>query len=135
MYWISNKKKRERKMQIKKYLTTMVFGLIGQMGCWGLMMGGQAITTLENALIIHAAGAPILFGIISYFYFKRINQTTPIQTALIFVGVVICMDFFVVAIMINHSFGMFYSLIGTWIPFTLIFLSTYLTGRWITNSG
>ena len=121
-------------MQIKKYITSIIFGLIGQMGCWGLMIGGQAITTLENALSIHAAGAPVLFGIVSYIYFKRINQTSPIQTALIFVGVVISMDLFVVAMMINHSFEMFYSLIGTWIPFTLIFLSTYLTGRSMTNS-
>ena len=121
-------------MQIKKYITSIIFGLIGQMGCWGLMIGGQAIMTLENALIIHAAGAPVLFRIVSYIYFKRINQTSPIQTALIFVGVVISMDVFVVAMMINHSFEMFYSLIGTWIPFTLIFLSTYLTGRSMTNS-
>ena len=132
--WVSNKRKW-RNLQIKKYLTPIVFGLIGQLGCWGLMMGGQAITTLDNALIIHAAGAPVLFGIFSYIYFKRFNLTTPIQTALIFVGVVICMDVFVVAMMINHSFEMFYGLIGTWIPFTLIFSSTYLTGRWITNSG
>jgi hypothetical protein len=117
-----------KKMQIKKYIITIIFGLIGQMGCWGLMIGGQAFTTIENALIIHAAGAPILFGIVSYIYFKRVNQTDPILTASIFVAVVISMDFFIVALMINRSFDMFFSLIGTWIPFTLIFLSTYLVG-------
>lgn len=118
---------------VKKYITVVLFGLIGQMGCWGLMIGGQVITTLENALLIHAAGAPILFGIVSYFYFKKVNKTSPIQTASIFIGVVIGMDFFIVAMMINQSFDMFYSPIGTWIPFTLIFLSTYLTGRAINN--
>jgi uncharacterized integral membrane protein len=38
------------------------------------------------------------------------------------------MDFFLVALIINRSFDMFRSLLGTWIPFGLIFLSSYLTG-------
>jgi hypothetical protein len=42
---------------------------------------------------------------------------------------VIAMDFFVVAMLINRSFEMFASLLGTWIPFALIFASTYLTGK------
>jgi hypothetical protein len=37
-------------------------------------------------------------------------------------------DFFVVALLINRSLDMFASLLGTWIPFALIFTSTYLTG-------
>ena len=43
------------------------------------------------------------------------------------------MPFFVVALLINRSFEMFASLLGTWIPFALIFLSTYLTGLLTTN--
>jgi len=38
------------------------------------------------------------------------------------------MDFFVVTLLINRSLEMFTSLLGTWIPFALIFTSTYLTG-------
>ena len=47
---------------------------------------------------------------------------------MIFVGFVIAVDFFVVALFTNRSLEMFISLLGTWIPFTLIFASTYLTG-------
>jgi hypothetical protein len=36
-------------------------------------------------------------------------------------------------LMINRSFEMFLSPIGTWIPFGLIFLSTYLTGLWVKS--
>jgi hypothetical protein len=53
------------------------------------------------------------------------------QTAIIFVGFVISVDFFLVALLINKSLEMFASLLGTWIPFVLIFTSTYLTG-WYT---
>jgi hypothetical protein len=113
-----------------KYLITTLFGLIGQLGCWGLMIGGQMITTLENALIIHALGAPIVFGLISYFYFRKLNYVSPTRVATIFLGVVILLDFLVVSMMINKNFDMFYSPIGTWIPFILIFTSTYLTGKY-----
>jgi len=55
-----------------------------------------------------------------------------LQTALIFVGFVIVVDFFLVALLINRSLEMFTSLLGTWIPFALIFTSTYVTGLIVT---
>lgn len=126
-------KKMKKQTSILKYLTVIGFGLVGQMGCWGLMIGGQAITTLENALVIHALGAPIIFGAISYIYFRKFNYTSPSVTASIFLAIVASMDFFIVALLIEKSFEMFYSPIGTWIPFALIFSSTYLTGRSLNN--
>jgi hypothetical protein len=50
------------------------------------------------------------------------------QTALIFVGFVLTVDFLLVALLILKSLEMFTSPLGTWIPFALIFASTYLTG-------
>jgi hypothetical protein len=120
-------------MNLQRYFTVIFFGLVGQMGCWGLMIGGQAITTLENALIIHAIGAPIIFGILSFIYFKKFNYISPLLTASIFLAIVVLLDLFVVALLINRSFDMFYSLIGTWIPFILIFSSTYLVGRFLNK--
>ncbi|HEX6384500.1 MAG TPA: hypothetical protein VF177_07510 [Anaerolineae bacterium] len=79
-------------------------------------------------------GAPIYFTIVSLIYFKKFNFTTPLQTAIIFVGFVIAVDFFVVALSINRSLAMFASLLGTWIPFVLIFTSTYLTGLYTVRS-
>jgi hypothetical protein len=122
-----------RYKSLQRFFTVIIFGLVGQMGCWGLMIGGQAITTLNNALIIHAIGAPIVFGVLSYIYFKKFNYTSPILTASIFVAIVVLLDFFIVALLINRSFDMFFSPIGTWIPFTLIFSSTYLVGRLANN--
>jgi hypothetical protein len=76
--------------------------------------------------------APIFFTIVSLIYFKKFNYTTPLQTALIFVGFVIAADFFVVALLMNRSLEMFANLLGTWIPFAFIFTSTYVTG-WYTG--
>jgi len=54
-----------------------------------------------------------------------------LQTAVIFVGFVIAVDFFLVALLMLNSFEMFTSPLGTWIPFVLIFLATYLTGLYV----
>ena len=89
---------------------------------------GMATMSIENALVAHAIGAPVFFAAVSLIYFRRFSYTTPLQTALIFVGFVIVVDFFLVALVINRSLEMSASLLGTWIPFALIFTSTYLTG-------
>ncbi|MHA2092480.1 MAG: hypothetical protein ACW98K_16655, partial [Candidatus Kariarchaeaceae archaeon] len=53
-----------------------------------------------------------------------------LQTAIGFTAFVILMDFFIVAPIFEQSYEMFYSLLGTWIPFLLIFTSSYLTGTY-----
>lgn len=115
-------------MKATSVLKILAHAFLGWALCAATIAIGMSVTTLENALIIHAVAAPIIFTGISLVYFRKFNFTPPLQTALIFVALVIVMDLFVVALLINHSFEMFTSLLGTWIPFMLIFLSTWLTG-------
>ncbi len=115
-------------MNRKKIVIILVHAFIGWGLCAATMGIGMATTTLDNTLIVHAIGAPIFFAIVSLMYFLKFNFTTPMQTALYFVGFVIAVDLIVVALVINRSLEMFTSLLGTWIPFALIFASTYLTG-------
>lgn len=116
-------------MTAKKTAIILLHGFTGWALCGAIMGIGMVITTIERALIIHAVGAPVIFAAVSFIFFKWFNYTTPIQTAAVFVLLVIFMDFFVVALLIEKSFEMFSSLLGTWIPFFLIFISTYLTGK------
>ncbi|MEW6400715.1 MAG: hypothetical protein AB1649_02885 [Chloroflexota bacterium] len=116
-------------MTFKQTLIILAHALVGWALCAATMGIGMALLTLNEALVIHMIAAPIFFGAISQFYFRRFHYTTALQTALIFLGFVVAMDFFIVALLINRSFEMFASPLGTWLPFTLIFASTYLTGR------
>jgi hypothetical protein len=120
-------------MNLKKLITILVHAFIGWVLCAATMGIGMATTSLDNTLIIHAIGAPIFFAAVSLIYFSKFNYTTPLQTSLIFVGFVIIVDFFVVALLINKSLDMFASMLGTWIPFALIFTSTYVTGFFTKN--
>ena len=121
------------KMQIKKLMIILAHGVVGWALCGAIIWIGMAVTSMQNTLILHAIGAPIIFGAIASIYFRAFNYTTPLQTAILFVSVVIFMDFFVVALLIEQSFAMFASLLGTWIPWALIFTSTYLTGLYVTK--
>jgi hypothetical protein len=106
----------------------LALGLLGWALCGAIMFIGMSVISLQTTLIIHAVGAPIIFGVISWFYFSRLNYSTPLSTAIAFLLIVMAMDFFLVALVINRSLDMFQGLLGTWIPFALIFLSTYMTG-------
>jgi hypothetical protein len=121
-------------MDAKKVFVILAHAFIGWTLCAATMGIGMATLSMEDALIVHAIGAPIFFTIVSQSYFSRFSYTSPLQTALIFVGFVIIMDFFLVALLINRSLEMFASLLGTWIPFTLIFTSTYLTGYYFVKN-
>jgi hypothetical protein len=119
----------------KKIVVIAVHAFIGWALCTATMVISMATTSIENALILHAAGAPIIFTAVSLSYFRKYNYTSPIKTGLIFVGFVIFMDFFVVSMLVLKNFEMFASLLGTWIPFALIFTSTFVTGLLINRSS
>ena len=118
----------------KKTIILLIFAFMGWALCGATMGIGMGTTTMDNALIIHAAAAPLIFTALSLVYFLKYNYTTPIYTALFFTAFVIIVDFFLVGLLINRSLDMFTSLLGTWIPFALIFTSTYITGLLIKGN-
>jgi hypothetical protein len=120
-------------MNIQKTIVLLLHAFVGWALCAATMGIGMALTSLETTLIVHAIGAPIFFFIVSLVYYKKFSYTTPMQTAVIFTTFVILVDFFLVAMVINRSFEMFSSLLGTWIPFGLIYASTWLAGTFYNN--
>jgi len=95
---------------------------------------GMALTTLHHALIIRAIAAPAIFAAVPFVYFRYFRLWSPLRTAGAFLVVVIAMDLFVVALLIERSFKMFASVLGTWLPFVLIFVSTWWTGSVVRHT-
>jgi hypothetical protein len=110
-----------------KIIIILVHAFVGWALCAVTIGIAIIATTLDNALVIHAVGAPLFFIFVSLVYVNKFNYTSPFHTAVIFLAFVIAVDLFIVALLINKSLEMFTSLLGTWIPFALIFVSTYLT--------
>ena len=117
-----------QQLRFRQILIIVVLGLLGWALCGAIMFIGMSVMSIEKTLIVHAIGAPVIFSLISLWYFRKFRFKSPLQTAVYFLLIVVFMDFFLVALIINKSMDMFQSPLGTWIPFVLIFLSTYLTG-------
>jgi hypothetical protein len=113
------------------YKTAVIIthALVGWAYCGVLIAVGRRMLSLQATLLLHAIGAPVGFGLISRFYHRRFSYTRPAQTATVFLGVVAALDLFLVAPVFEKSYAMFSSLLGTWVPFALIFAATYFTGR------
>lgn len=114
---------------MKKVSIVLTFALAGWALCGAVMGIGIPTLGLAKALVVHVIAAPVIFSLISSLYFWKFAHTKPLQTAFVFMVVVTATDFLLVGLLIQKSLAMFESLIGTWIPFGLIFLSTYLTGK------
>lgn len=107
---------------------------IGWALCGAIIGIGRNVTSMETTLVVHAIGVPIIFTLISIIYFRLFNYTKPLVTAALFLLFAVLMDVFVVALIVEKSFDMFRSPLGTWIPFGLIFLSTYFTGFFVSRN-
>ena len=118
-------------MKTKRIAILLAHAFVGWALCTASMVIGMAVTSVQNALIIHAIAAPIIYVTISWICFSRFSYTTPGRTAIVFTAFVILVDFLVVALLVQRSLEMFASPLGTWIPFALIFISTYLTGTYV----
>jgi hypothetical protein len=119
----------------KGVAAAVTHGLVGWVLCGATMSLGMKVTTLEGALILHALAAPVIFTALSLVYFHRMGSWSPLRTAAVFLGVVVVMDVFVVALLIERSFEMFESILGTWLPFLLIFISTWWTGLGVRRAA
>jgi hypothetical protein len=112
----------------RRTIVILAHAFVGWLLCAATIGIGFKLTTLQNALIVHAIAAPIYFFTITRVYYRWFGYTTPVQTAIAFTGFIVAMDFFVTALIINRSLAMFASALGTWIPFGLILASTWLGG-------
>ena len=117
--------------KIRNIAITVGFGVVGWALCGAVVGIGAQFLSMETTLLIHAAAVPAIFGILSLVLFRWLGVTSPLQAAVIFLSVVIALDFFIVSLLIEGNFDMFESVIGTWIPFALIFVTSYLCGAFV----
>lgn len=90
---------------------------------------GRQFIALESTLIVHAVVAPLAFGLLVWHHFKWYPGSSPAVTALAMLLIVMGLDALIVAPLFEHSYAMFSSILGTWIPFASIFAASFVAGR------
>jgi hypothetical protein len=122
-------------MSVGRAAIIATFAFVGWAVCGAAIGVGFGLFTQTAALVLHAIVAPMAFALLSWLYFTRFAYTGPLATAALFLAIVVALDVFVVALVIERSFAMFASVLGTWIPFVLIFGSTWATGLVVERNG
>ena len=115
--------------RLQRAVVILVHAVVGWAYCGAIIGVGRQFLSIHTTLVVHAIGAPVGFALISLFYYQRYAFTSSLQAAAAFLGVVVALDLFLVAPVFEKSYAMFSSVLGTWIPFTLIFAAIYITGR------
>lgn len=113
---------------VQKWPVVIGFGVAVWAFCGALIALGQQYWSMDTTLIVHAIGAPIGAAFFAWLYFRFYHFTSVLVTAVTFVAVSLALDFFVVATLVERSYGMFAGVLGVWVPQGLIFSATYLTG-------
>ena len=106
----------------------LAYGVAGWGLCAILMAGLLAIASQGVAITLHAIAAPFIFAALAWGYFAARGAREPLGVAVAFTAIVAVLDAVVVAALFLHSFAMFTNIVGTWLPFFLIFAATWATG-------
>ncbi|MHA1936655.1 MAG: hypothetical protein ACXABV_01895 [Candidatus Thorarchaeota archaeon] len=120
-------------MDLREALILVAHSIVIYFVCFAVMGISMATLDIDSALIAHAAAAPFVSAIFSYIYYKKFNYSGPLVTAAVIVATVILLDFFLTATIILGDYSMFYSPIGTWIPFALIFSAALVVGYYLNR--
>ena len=96
--------------------------------CGAVIAVGRRLWTLDTTLLVHVALAPLISFCISLLHARLAPESAPIARAAVVLAVVILLDAGLVATLLEKSYAMFKSVIGTWLPFALIFLASWAAG-------
>jgi hypothetical protein len=113
---------------MKKTAVFILHAFVGWALCGLVMTAGMKWLSHQNALLVHLFLAPLIFALATLSYFRRDPGARPLPVAAGFTLIVMAADFILVAAIILKSFEMFRSFLGTWLPFAMIFISSWRTG-------
>ncbi len=114
---------------MKKQASLVAHGLVGWAICGATVGIGRQIVSMQVTLLIHAIVAPLAFGLLTWHHAGRFPDPRPGRVALTMVAIVVGLDAFLVAPLLEGSYAMFRSILGTWLPVALIATASYVGAR------
>lgn len=106
----------------------LAYGVVGWGLCAALTMALSQLSSIGVALVARAVFAPLVFLSISIRYFHPAGAREPLPTALFWSAIIAVLDAALVVGAVNGDFAKFTSIVGTWLPYSLVFVTTWLTG-------
>jgi hypothetical protein len=110
------------------WLNVVVAAIVIWALCGAVMGFGRRLIGLDATLRLHLIMAPVFSFCVTLVLGRLAPAPDSLLRAIVITAVVIVLDAAIVAPFIEKSYAMFRSLIGTWIPFVLIFLASWAAG-------
>jgi hypothetical protein len=85
--------------------------------------------SMDATLLVHAVVAGLAFGLLAWHYFGHYPDASALGASITMLGVVVGLDALLVAPFLERSHAMFRSVLGTWVPFALIFTASYVAAH------
>lgn len=117
----------------RSLLRLFVHPVVGWALSAGTLLGLRELVAGGTALVLHAIATPVIFLALAIHYFRPKGAREPLTTALSWLGVVLFLDFAVVAGLMLQDFAMFTSFAGFWLPILVLFVVTWTTGAWMST--
>jgi hypothetical protein len=110
------------------WVLVVIAAIIIWMLCGAVMGFGRRLIGLDATLRLHLIMAPVFSFCVTLVLSRLAPAPDSLLRAIVITAVVIVLDATIVAPFMEKSYAMFRSLIGTWIPFVLIFLGSLAAG-------
>lgn len=110
------------------WTSLIALGLLLWGACGTVMSIGRRLFSLDTTLRVHLVAAPAMAFLVSAIHTRIDPAFGAVSRAAVLTCLVVTLDLLVVAPFFERSFAMFRSLIGTWIPFALIFAASFAAG-------
>jgi hypothetical protein len=114
---------------MNKRVHLAIHALVGWAICGATIAVGRQLVSMDTTLWIHSVVAPLAFGLLTWHYVKRFPVASATATSLSMLGIVVGLDALLVAPFFERSYAMFQSVLGTWVPFASILVTSYLVAR------
>ncbi len=112
-----------------RWLSVVAHALVGWAICGATVAVGREVISMQTTLVVHAVVAPLAFALLTWHHYTHHPGSSEKGTALVMVSIVVGLDAVLVAPLMERSYAMFRSVLGTWVPFASIFAASYLAGR------
>lgn len=116
-------------MMRKSQITLIAFALVGWLICGATIGIGRQVLSMQATLILHAILAPAAFWALAWRYSRWFPSVSAMRVGATMLGIVVALDAFLVAPLIERSYAMFGSWLGTWLPFALIAVAAHAGAR------
>jgi hypothetical protein len=77
---------------VKRRVILILHGLVGWAICGATIGVGRQVVSMDTTLLIHAAVAPLAFGLLTWLFFRWFPKYSGLAVALTMLSVVVVLD-------------------------------------------